>query len=196
MTETPFGVGDRVRQGVERAVEERGGVDGEKRLGHCATVASRGCGAPRLEQIVELLFNQQRSSDPATRTIEERRDRLDGLARIFPLPDDVERSEIELGGVPAVRLKPPEAGEDVLFYLHGGGYGGGSALSHSELAARLARAAGAVAVLPEYRLAPEHTFPAALDDVTRRLPRPARGGRGRREPHRGRRATRRAAGSR
>lgn len=118
-----------------------------------------------LEQIVELLFNQRRSSDPATRTIEERRDRLDGLARIFPLPDDFERSEIELGGVPSVRLKPPEAGEDVLFYLHGGGYGGGSALSHSELAARLARAAGAVAVLPEYRLAPEHTFPAALDDV-------------------------------
>ena len=114
---------------------------------------------------MELLFAQQRSSDPATRTIEERRDRLDGLARIFPLPDDVDRTEIELGGVAATRLAPPGASEDILFYLHGGGYGGGSPLSHSELAARLARAAGASAVLPEYRLAPEHTFPAALDDV-------------------------------
>ncbi len=118
-----------------------------------------------LEQIVELLFAQQKSSDPATRTIQERRDRLDGLANIFPLPGDVARMEIELGGVPAVRLEPPEAGDDVLLYLHGGGYGGGSARSHSELAARLARAAGATAVLPEYRLAPEHPFPAALDDA-------------------------------
>lgn len=119
-----------------------------------------------LEQIVELLYSQQKSSDPATRTVEERRDRLDGLARVFPLPDDVSRTELRLGGVPCVRLEPPGAGDGVLLYLHGGGYGGGSARSHSELAARLARAAGMVAVLPEYRLAPEHPFPAALDDAT------------------------------
>jgi len=118
-----------------------------------------------MEQITELLFSQQRSSDPATRTIQQRRARLDGLADIFPLPDDVERAEIGLGGVPSVRLTPPGAGDDVLLYLHGGGYGGGSARSHSEMAARIARAAGAVAILPDYRLAPEHTFPAALDDA-------------------------------
>jgi len=119
-----------------------------------------------LEQIVDLLYSQRKSSDPSTRTMEERRDRLDGLAKIFPLPDDVERTEIDLGGVPGVRLEPPGAGDDLLLYLHGGGYGGGSSRSHSELAARLARAAGAVAVLPDYRLAPEHSFPAALDDAT------------------------------
>jgi len=118
-----------------------------------------------LEQIVELLFARQKSSDPATRTIQERRDRLDGLANVFPLPDDVVRTEIALGGVQAVRLEPPGAGDDVLLYFHGGGYGGGLARSHSELAARLARAAGATAILPEYRLAPEHSFPAALDDA-------------------------------
>jgi epsilon-lactone hydrolase len=118
-----------------------------------------------LEQIVELLFSQRKSSDPVKRSLQERRDRLDGLANVFPLPDDVARDEIELGNVPAVRLTPPGAGEDVLLYLHGGGYRGGSARSHSELAARLARAAGATAILPEYRLAPEHPFPAALDDV-------------------------------
>jgi acetyl esterase/lipase len=118
-----------------------------------------------LEQIVELLFAQKKSSDPAKRTAQERRDRLDGLATVFPLPDDVARTELDLGGVPAVRLEPPDVRGDVLLYLHGGGYGGGSALSHSELAARLARASGAVAVLPEYRLAPEDPFPAALDDA-------------------------------
>ncbi len=119
-----------------------------------------------MEQITEILLSQQRSSDPATRTIQQRRARLDGLADLFPLPDDVERIEVDLGGVPSVQLTPPGAtGDDVLLYLHGGGYGGGSATSHSEMAARIARAAGAVAVLPEYRLAPEHTFPAALDDA-------------------------------
>ncbi|MDQ3728080.1 MAG: alpha/beta hydrolase [Actinomycetota bacterium] len=118
-----------------------------------------------LEQVVDLLFAQRKSSDPTKRTAQELRDRLDGLARVFPLPDDVARSELDLGGVPAVRLEPPGAGEDILLYLHGGGYGGGSALSHSELAARLGRAAGVTAVLPEYRLAPEDPFPAALDDA-------------------------------
>jgi monoterpene epsilon-lactone hydrolase len=118
-----------------------------------------------MEQIVELLYAERRASDPATRTVEERRTRLDGLADIFPVPDDVERSETDLAGVRGVRLEPPGAGDDVLVYLHGGGYGGGSARSHAEMAARLARAAGATAVLPEYRLAPEHSFPAALDDA-------------------------------
>ena len=112
-----------------------------------------------------MLFANRKASDPVARTIEERRQRLDGLADLFPLPEDIERKEINLGGVPGVRLEPPGAGDDMLLYLHGGGYGGGSARSHSELAARLARAAGAVAVLPEYRLAPEHSYPAALDDA-------------------------------
>jgi monoterpene epsilon-lactone hydrolase len=118
-----------------------------------------------MEQIVELLYADQRSADPARRTVQERRARLDGLADIFPVPDGVERSELDLAGVPSVRLDPPNAGDDVLVYLHGGGYGGGSARSHSEMAARLGGAAGAAAILPEYRLAPEHSFPAALDDA-------------------------------
>lgn len=117
-----------------------------------------------LEGVIQLLLEQRQASD-ASRTVEERRARLDGLADVFPLPDDVARTRVELGGVGCALLEPPGAGEDVLFYLHGGGYGGGSAKSHGELAARLARAAGAVAYLPEYRLAPEHRFPAALDDA-------------------------------
>ena len=112
-----------------------------------------------------MLFVERKESAGVRRTAQERRDRLDGLARLFPLPGDVTRSEVDLGGVRSVRLQPPGAGDDILLYFHGGGYGGGSALSHSELAARLARAAGAAAVLPEYRLAPEDPFPAGLDDA-------------------------------
>ncbi len=63
-----------------------------------------------MEQIIELLFADQRSSDPATKTIQERRARLDGLANVFPVPDDIESSELDLGGVPTVRLDPPGSG--------------------------------------------------------------------------------------
>jgi acetyl esterase/lipase len=52
-----------------------------------------------------------------------------------------------------------------VLYLHGGGYNRGSSRSHAELASRVARAIGGVAVVPDYRLAPEHPFPAALEDV-------------------------------
>jgi epsilon-lactone hydrolase len=117
-----------------------------------------------LERIIELLL-AERESASGERSLAERRRRLDGLADVFPLPDDVGRTEERLGDVPSVRLEPPGVGEDVLFYLHGGGYRGGSPRSHAELAARLARAAGAAAVVPEYRLAPEDPFPAALDDA-------------------------------
>ncbi len=53
----------------------------------------------------------------------------------------------------------------VVLYLHGGGYCIGSCRSARDLAGRLARAAGSRAFVPEYRLAPEHPFPAALDDA-------------------------------
>src|SRR6185369_16750407 len=49
--------------------------------------------------------------------------------------------------------------------LHGGGFTMGSARGSSELAGRLARAVGGPALTPDYRLAPEHAFPAALDDA-------------------------------
>ena len=53
----------------------------------------------------------------------------------------------------------------VILYLHGGAFIAGSARTHRHLGAALAGAAGARAVLPEYRLAPEHPYPAALDDA-------------------------------
>jgi epsilon-lactone hydrolase len=53
----------------------------------------------------------------------------------------------------------------VLLFLHDGGYELGSLRSDGELAARLGRASGMRVLFPEYRLAPEHPFPAAIDDV-------------------------------
>lgn len=73
---------------------------------------------------------------------------------------------LEAGGVPAEWVVPPAAGpERVIFYLHGGSYNSGSIQSHRSLVANIANAAKARALVVEYRLAPEHRFPAALEDA-------------------------------
>jgi monoterpene epsilon-lactone hydrolase len=83
-----------------------------------------------------------------------------------PIPDDVAVTEVDAGGVPAYWLSPPGADPGrTLVYVHGGGYSLGSLRSHGELAARLGRAAGMRVLFPEYRLAPEHPFPAAVEDM-------------------------------
>jgi acetyl esterase/lipase len=72
-----------------------------------------------------------------------------------------------LGGIVAeeVRAAGVAAAAPTVLYLHGGGYCLGSVATHRALAARLSAAAGAAVVVPEYRLAPEHPFPAAYDDA-------------------------------
>jgi acetyl esterase/lipase len=69
------------------------------------------------------------------------------------------------GTLQGVRLRPGrEPGRRAILYLHGGGFVAGSILSHRDLASRIARASGAEVLLVNYRLAPEHPFPAGLED--------------------------------
>ncbi len=97
-------------------------------------------------------------------TLEERRKRMERPDRL-PRPRRVVYDEETLAGVPIVTATPTDVPPlRHVLYLHGGGYCLGSPTSHTALAARLARRAGAVAILPDYRLAPEHTYPAAIDD--------------------------------
>ena len=94
------------------------------------------------------------------------RERAELLPSLYPTPDDVVVREVDAGGVAADLLVPPGAAEDrPVLYLHGGAYVAYSPRSHRELAARLGRAAGRAVLVPDYRLAPEHPFPAALDDA-------------------------------
>jgi monoterpene epsilon-lactone hydrolase len=81
------------------------------------------------------------------------------------LPPDVSGSSGEVGGVPGEWLVPREGATATLLYLHGGGYFACSAKSHRPITTWLARSIPARVFTPEYRLAPEHRFPAALDDV-------------------------------
>ncbi len=100
-----------------------------------------------------------------TQTLEQMRTLYDKATRAFPLPDGIAREEVSVGGVACERLTPKGARTDsVLLYLHGGGYGIGSPRSHRHLAGDIARRAGVTALVPDYRLAPEHPFPAAVDD--------------------------------
>lgn len=89
------------------------------------------------------------------------RARLEAVSRLLSPPPLAARAA-SLGGVPALRIP---GGPPVILWLHGGAYCLGSPRTHAAMAGALARRAGAGAVLPDYRLAPEHPFPAAIDDT-------------------------------
>jgi len=79
---------------------------------------------------------------------------------------DVQVERVNAGGVDAEWVCAPGAASDrFVLYLHGGGYVIGSPKTHRDLAARVSRAAQARALVLNYRLAPEHRFPAAVDDA-------------------------------
>ena len=104
---------------------------------------------------------------PAPASIAERRAQYDRAERVFKTPPDVKIETVAAPSVPAEWLVPPGARTDAaVLYLHGGGYVIGSPRSHRHVAAAIASAAGVAALLPDYRLAPEHPFPAAVDDAT------------------------------
>ena len=92
-------------------------------------------------------------------------------ARLFPIPADANFLEDTIRGagdvtIPALwasRGRPDR--RKVILYLHGGAYLAGSSRTHRHLAAALAGAAGTRALVPDYRLAPEHPFPAAVEDA-------------------------------
>jgi acetyl esterase/lipase len=95
-----------------------------------------------------------------------RRRLLDATGAALPLPRGTRRARTRLGGVPTERITAADAiGPQQVLYLHGGGYLVGSPTSHRALLAHLGRAAGAPVHAIDYRLAPEHPFPAALDDA-------------------------------
>jgi epsilon-lactone hydrolase len=120
-----------------------------------------------MQDLMAVLRDRQRASaSQAPATVEEARATFAPAGPVHPVPDDVLVSEVSAGGVPAHWLAAPGADADrVLLFLHGGGYQLGSLRSDGELAARLGRASRMRVLFPEYRLAPEHPFPAAIDDV-------------------------------
>ena len=107
-----------------------------------------------------------KANDGATADLHAQRARLDSLGDFFPVAAGVEVEPATVGGVKGEWVRARHARRDAaLLYLHGGGYLLGSPKSHRHLAALLSEASDLPVFLPHYRLAPEHPFPAAVDDA-------------------------------
>jgi monoterpene epsilon-lactone hydrolase len=90
----------------------------------------------------------------------------DGARRFGRIPAELVVSPVNIDGLPAEWIRPPHAAKDkVIFFLHGGGYVSGSCTDHGVHAAKFVKGSNISALLFEYRLAPEHTYPAAIDDT-------------------------------
>jgi len=88
------------------------------------------------------------------------------LANLLPTAFGVQVRSDHINGLDAEWLTPTYAPQDkLLLYLHGGAYIMGGCPTHRQLVSHIARAAGIRALIPEYRLAPEHPYPAAIDDA-------------------------------
>ncbi len=98
--------------------------------------------------------------------VQAARRNIESMAAKMPRPRGVRYSETSLDGVPALSIEPEEIRTDgVLLYFHGGGYTSGSPKSHAHLVGFIAKAAGVRAQSVHYRRAPEHRFPAAVEDA-------------------------------
>jgi epsilon-lactone hydrolase len=106
------------------------------------------------------------SSKPRPVEWPERRKRLDEVGSVWPVADDVKITSVDVDGVPGEwSIVPGSDPSQVVMFFHGGGYCSGSIVSHRRLVTEAGRAAGARTLAIAYRLAPEHPFPAAYDDV-------------------------------
>ena len=106
------------------------------------------------------------AAHPRLTSLDERRKRLDALGAQYPLSPDVRVEPVDANGVSAEWTTTPEADPTrAILFLHGGGYISGSINSHRHMIAQAGREARARTLALSYRLAPEHPFPAALNDA-------------------------------
>jgi monoterpene epsilon-lactone hydrolase len=114
-----------------------------------------------IESIRSLLRAQPRPIGFAAR-----RQRIDAIGSVDPIASDIRLMQVDAGGVPAEwSLAPGSDPASVLIFFHGGGYCSGSIASHRGMVTAAGRAAGVRTLAVGYRLAPEHPFPAALEDA-------------------------------
>jgi len=103
---------------------------------------------------------------PANSDVEEQRQLLKELLSAQPLPTDVTVTAAALGGIPTAEITVDGIEpRHVVLYFHGGVYVLGDAFLAADLASQVGRRTGAKVISVDYRLAPEHPYPAAVDDA-------------------------------
>jgi acetyl esterase/lipase len=118
-----------------------------------------------LESIVAG-FRAMQSGWTESTTPDQMRADFEAWCERFSDPRTASIARVSAGSVPADEIWPPGVTTSrAILYFHGGGYVLGSSRSHRSLAKQIAFAARARVVVPDYRLAPEHPFPAAVDDA-------------------------------
>ena len=117
-----------------------------------------------MERLISFL--RQSRGDTSEPSVEGFRESFGQIAGLTKIPKDANCEPIDAVGVPAEWISVPESVKDhVVLYFHGGGYVAGSINSHREYCVRIARASKTRVLLIDYRRAPEHRFPAALEDA-------------------------------
>ena len=119
--------------------------------------------SPEYHRIREIIASRRVSSDRPV-NLEKFRANIEATAR--DLPVEVNGTMVDAGGVPAeLQVTQDAAKEKLIIYFHGGGYIGGSIASHRNLTGHLALQSRYSVLSVEYRLAPEHAHPAAVEDA-------------------------------
>ena len=110
--------------------------------------------------------NQRTQKSKLDRSVVEERADVDAFMSQLPIPEQVVFEDLSLGGRPAKKVLPNDSATDrAVLFFHGGGYRVGSLDGYKSFMAYLALACGVAVYGLDYRLSPEHTFPAALDDA-------------------------------
>ncbi|WP_251550710.1 alpha/beta hydrolase [Neobacillus muris] len=116
-----------------------------------------------IKQLLKASMNRNATS---AMDIAAARQGLEALSGLNPVANDIKVEKFLFKGLSAEWIIAPNAANDRVFlYLHGGAYIMGSCNTHRYLASKLSAATGARMLVPEYRLAPEHPYPAALEDA-------------------------------
>jgi epsilon-lactone hydrolase len=129
-----------------------------------AVSATQAVGGEHLARVMSLL-------DPVAGLVtrdadmQAARSALEDLNAHFSSPPGTNVRAVTAGGVPALLVSPTATSRATVLYLHGGGYVLGSAFGYQAHAGALAAAAQTGVLVPDYRLAPEHPFPAAVEDA-------------------------------
>lgn len=118
--------------------------------------------------LVRQFLQMSKAKQSPGADIETARKGLESLSALTPIAQDITVEKVDIEGIPAEWVTAPNAMDNRVFlYLHGGAYIMGSCNTHRYLASKLSRSTAARVLVPEYRLAPENPYPAAIEDAVR-----------------------------